>query len=126
MHLRFKQKKCGFYYEWLFSITEPSNDNDENKLGFPIIIGISCGGAFLLLLVIIVLINQYKKNKMYILRRKKQPNSGEDYELKEPKFKENILDKDVEGKVNETYNYWSRIERKGGFSFWLFSLVEMP
>lgn len=84
MHLRFKQKKCGFYYAWLFPITEPSNDNDENKLGFPIIIGISCGGAFVLLLVIIVLINRFKKNKMYILRRKKQPNSGEDYELKKP------------------------------------------
>ena len=88
-----------------FSITEPSNRNDENKLGFPIIIGISCGGAFLLLLVIIVLINRYKKIKMCILR-KKHPNSGaDDHELKTPKSREHTLDKDVEGKVNVAYNY---------------------
>ena len=64
--------------------------------------------------------------KMYILRGKKHPNSGADSELQKFKSKENILDKDVEGKVNEGYNSWSRIERKGGFLFWLFSLVEMP
>ena len=88
-----------------FSITEPSNRNDKNKLGFPIIIGISCGGAFLLLLVIIVLINRYKKIKMYTLRRKKHPNSRADYELKIPKSGEHTLDKDAEGKVNVAYNY---------------------
>ena len=88
-----------------FSITEPSNNSDENKLDFSIIIGISCGGAFLLLLVIIVLINRYKKIKTYILRRKKHPNSDTDSELQKFKSKENILDKDVEGKVNEAYNY---------------------
>ena len=63
---------------------------------------------------------------MYIVRRKKHPNSGAEYELKKPRSEEHTLDKDVEGKVNNAYNYWSRIERKGGFLFWLFSLVEMP
>ena len=63
--------------------------------------------------------------KMYILRGKKHPNSGADSELQKFKSKENILDKDVEGKVNEGYNCWSRIERKGGLFLKLFSLVEM-
>ena len=86
-----------------FAITEPSNANDENELGFPMIIGFSCGGAFVLLLVIIVLIIRYKKSK--ILRPKIQPNSGADYELTKPKSKENVWDKDVEGTVNDAYNY---------------------
>ena len=42
---------------------------------------------------------------MYIVRRKKHPNSGADYELKKPRSKEHTLDKDVEGKVNNAYNY---------------------
>lgn len=41
---------------------------------------------------------------MYILRGKKHPNSGADSELQKFKSKKNILDKDVEGKVNEGYN----------------------
>ena len=86
-----------------FAITEPSNDNDENELGFPIIIGISCGGAFVLLLVIIVLINRYKKRK--VSHPRIQPSLGAEFELTKPKSKENVWDKDVEGTVNDAYNY---------------------
>ena len=55
------------------------------------------------MLVIIVLINRYKKRK--VSRPRIQPSLGAEFELTKPKSKENVWDKDVEGTVNDAYNY---------------------
>ena len=92
---------------------------DERKLSFAIIIGISFGGIFIVALIVILLVRHYHKKKLLERRHHSNvmpsdeafPDPGK-YELEKGKSKENILylgqmgpwAKPIEGKENEAYD----------------------
>ena len=92
---------------------------DESKLSFAIIIGISFGGIFIVALIAILLVRHYHKKKLLERRHHSNvmasdeafPDQGK-YELEKGKSEENILylgqmgprAKPIEGKENEAYD----------------------
>ena len=92
---------------------------DERKLSFAIIIGISFGGIFIVTLITILLVRHYHKKKLLEKRHHSNvmpsdpafPDRGK-YELEKGKSVENILylgqmgpwAKPIEGKENEAYD----------------------
>ena len=92
---------------------------DERKLGFAIIIGISFGGILIVALITILLVRHYHKKKLLEKRHHSNvtpsdqafPDRGK-YELEKGKSEENILylgemgprAKPIEGKENEAYD----------------------
>ena len=91
---------------------------DESKMSFVIIIGISFGGIFIVALITILLVRHYHKKKLVEKRHHSNvmpsdqafPDPGK-YELEKGKSVENILylgqmgpwAKPIEGKENEAY-----------------------
>ena len=92
---------------------------DESKLSFAIIIGISFGGIFIVALITILLVRHYHKKKLLERRHHSNvmpsdeafPDPGKS-ELEKGKSVENILylgqmgpwAKPIEGKENEAYD----------------------
>ena len=91
---------------------------DERKVSFPIIIGISFGGIFIVALITILLVRHCQKKKLLEKRHHSNAMPSDEafpnrrkYELERAKSEENILyleemgprAKPTEGKANEAY-----------------------
>ena len=92
---------------------------DEKKLSFAIIIGISFGGVFIVALITILLVRHYQKKKLLEKRHHSNVMPSDQafpdrrkYEVQNGKSEENILyleamgpwAKPIEGKENEAYD----------------------